>query len=156
MNYEQRMSLIKAWFKSDIVPRFNMPRDLDPKTVASDIIEAINRNIDKTNEAHFKYILEEITKHVVKNAKTRALPTVREFLDGIRNSPESHGERREHASKSSDYSYHLTAKRIRSGEPISDIFLRNSMRKKLKKITGITDKELEPYEKYLAQAAHMQ
>ena len=28
MNYDQRMSVISNWFKTDIVPRFNMPRDV--------------------------------------------------------------------------------------------------------------------------------
>jgi hypothetical protein len=45
MDYSQRISHISNWFKSDIIIRFNMPRDVDPKVSAMDVIEAINANL---------------------------------------------------------------------------------------------------------------
>ena len=45
MNYDERMAYLKDWFKSDIITRFAMPRDLEPKMVAMDVIDTINANI---------------------------------------------------------------------------------------------------------------
>ena len=45
MNYDQRIAIIKSWFKSDITTRFNMPRDLEPVVVALDAVEAVNSHI---------------------------------------------------------------------------------------------------------------
>ena len=71
MNYDERMAYLKDWFKSDIITRFAMPRDLEPKMVAMDVIDTINANIpsgvDKQRMALFT---ATITKEATRNART--------------------------------------------------------------------------------------
>ena len=157
MNYDQRMELLKNWFKSDMLVRFAMPKDLDPKTVAIDVIESINSNLpanaDKNMMDHF---CAGITRDVVRSARTRTLPSVKEFLDVTRKVAQSHGEPRTGPSPAAPSRYTIAAKNIRSGLPISDSFLKGESRKKLKEEEGITDLDLEPYDKYIHNTAHKQ
>lgn len=155
MNYDQRISLLKDWFAKDILTRFNMPRDLDPKIVAMDIIEAVNRNIpNQTDEQRMQHLVASTAKEVVQSATTRTVPSVKEFTNAIRKVSQSHGERHTGAVSVSFDPYHLAAKRIRSGEAVSDMYLSGVHRQKLINDFGITEAELDPYD--LALAAHMQ
>jgi len=155
LNYDQRISLLKDWFAKDILTRFNMPRDLDPKIVAMDIIEAVNRNIpNQVDQQRMHHIVASTAKEVVQSATTRTVPSVKEFTNAIRKVSQSHGERHTGPSKFVLDSYHLAATRIRSGDAVSDMFLSGVHREKLINDFGITDADLEPYD--LAMTAHTQ
>jgi hypothetical protein len=155
LNYDQRISLLKDWFAKDILTRFNMPRDLDPKIVAMDIIEAVNRNIpNQVDQQRMQHLVASTAKEVVQSATTRTVPSVKEFTTAIRKVSQSHGERHTGAVGVSFDLYHLAAKRIRSGEAVSDMFLRGVHRQKLIDDFGITEAELDPYD--LALAAYTQ
>ena len=155
LNYDQRISLLKDWFAKDILTRFNMPRDLNPKIVAMDIIEAVNRNIpNQVDQQRMHHIVALTAKEVVQSATTRTVPSVKEFTNAIRKVSQSHGERHTGPSKFVLDSYHLAATRIRSGDAVSDMFLSGVHRQKLINDFGITDADLEPYD--LAMTAYMQ
>ena len=126
MNYDERMQFLKDWFKSDIVSRFNMPRDLDPTIVAMDVIEAIT------------------------------LPSVRDFLEAMKNTSQSHGARSSEPSSSMFNMYAISAERIRQGNAVSDMYLRDPHRKKLIDEYSLTEKDFEPYDKWFATTAHKQ
>jgi hypothetical protein len=147
MNYDQRIAYIKQWFKDQILPRFNMPRDLDPRIVAMDVIEAVNNNIpSKTDEKRMGYFVALIAKEISRSARSRTLPPVKEFVDATRAATQGHGEARSEPTSKFANPYLITEKRIRSGEEISDLYLRGTMREQLIAQTSITDKDLEPYE----------
>jgi hypothetical protein len=163
MNYDQRISQIKHWFKEDIAKRFNMPRDLDPLVVATDAVEAVNSHIhSQFNEQQMSQVVAFITKDLVQSAKSRTLPTVREFGEAAMRASE-----RVRASLSAmnpsprgttpaDPTLLITEARIKRGESIPDTYLRGTMRELLLEKTSITAKDLVPYEKSLAMTASMQ
>lgn len=155
MNYDQRISFLKEWFKSDIVSRFNMPRDLDPTIVAMDVIEAINRNIpnDITRE-RLSSLVAPIAKEVTQSARTRTLPSVKEFLEAVRNTQQSHGEPRSESKNPSVDTYQLNADRIRQRNAVPEMYLLDPHRKKLIEEYNLTEKDFEPYDKWFGFAAH--
>ena len=155
LNYDQRISLLKDWFAKEILTRFNMPRDLDPKIVAMDIIESVNRNIPNNTDAQrMQHLVALTAKEVVQSATTRTVPSVKEFTSAIRKVSQSHGERHSAPVGFSLDSYHLAAKRIRSGDAVSDMYLGGVHREKLIHDFGITEADLHPYD--IAIAAYMQ
>ena len=158
MNYDQRMAYLKNWFGTDILSRFNMPRDLDQKIIAMDTIEAVNSNlpsgIDKERMGHLVAI---VTKEVTQSAQSRTLPSIKFFIDAARSASKTQGAARTAASRSEVGldSLKITEARIRAGEAISDTFLRGTMRAMLIAKTSITDGDLAPYE-YVDATAHKQ
>lgn len=157
MNYDQRINFLKDWFKSDIITRFNMPRDLDQKVVAMDIIEAVNRNIHSgADQQRMSHLVASITKEVTQSAKSRTLPTAKEFVDACSIASNSYREPVVGTSKRDDDPHAITAKRVRSGEAISESYLRGVMRLELQSRHGITDEQLKPYEIFLEKAAYKQ
>ena len=157
MNYDQRIAFLKEWFKTDILTRFNMPKDLDPKVVAMDLIEAINRNIpSNVTQELMSHLSASITKEVSQSARSRTLPPVKDFLDAAKKAAKSGVAPHTEPSRNLHDPYAMAAKRIRSGEPVSDTYLKGPSRKKLQQIEGITDLELEPYLKTLHNTAHKQ
>ena len=148
MNYDDRISLLKDWFRSDIASRFNMPRDLDPKFVALDVIEGVNRNIpgnlDRSGMNNFVAL---ITKEITHSARTRTLPTPKEFIEACRNAAQSDRERHTEPSQASMDPYLVNANRIRRMEAVSDLCFSEPYKKKLISEYGLTEKDFEPYGK---------
>ena len=155
MDYNQRISHISNWFKSDIIIRFNMPRDVDPKVAAMDVIEAINANLPSSiSTEQIENLLASITKEVSRSAKSRTLPTIKEFIDAARASTQS----RQIATHSADStSWHidplqLAIKRVRAGESLCESWLNGVKRKQL--LQHVTEDQLQKYDLYMA--AHKQ
>jgi len=62
-----------------------MPRDVDPKIAAMDVIEAINGNLPSPlTEERIGILLASITREVSRSAKSRTLPTAKEFVDAVK------------------------------------------------------------------------
>ena len=157
MNYEERMTILKEWFKTDMMSRFAMPRDLDPKVVAMDVIESINRNIPSgLNKQQMGSLVASITKEITQSARTRTLPSVKEFMDALKNTPETRSQPRTVQSTHQMDDYALSAQRIRQQSAVSDMYLRDPHRKKLIEEYNITYEDLAPYDKWLAMTAHKQ
>lgn len=157
MNYDQRISYLKEWFKSDIAKRFNMPRDLDPTVVAMDIIEAVNRNIPSgVSRERMSSLVAPIAKEVTQSAKTRTVPSVKEFMEAMSKVSKRHAEPRTDTTDGLRDPYQLTAKRVRSGIAIADMYLRGEHRKKLIEEYQITNEDLYPYDQWVANTAHKQ
>ena len=151
MNYDERMAYLKDWFKSDIITRFAMPRDLEPKMVAMDVIDTINANIPSgVNEQRMALFTATITKEATRNARTRVLPTAKEFLEATKTATRSGVEARTAPSTYISDPFALTAKTVLSGGAISDTYLSGSFRDKLINEYGITDADLAPYDKYIS------
>lgn len=157
MNYDERILFLKEWFKSDIAKRFNMPRDLEPTVVAMDIIEAINRNLpSKVTKERMSSLVAPIAKEVTQSAKTRTVPSVKEFMDAMSRVSKSHAEPRTDTSDDLPDSYQLNANRIRSGAAVGELYLRGKHRKKLIEEYHITEEDLHPYDEWVANTAHKQ
>ena len=163
MNYDQRIAIIKSWFKSDITTRFNMPRDLEPVVVALDAVEAVNSHIfSGCNEQQLSQVVAFITKDLVQTAKSRTLPTVKEFSDAASRASErmratlSAMNPRPRGNTPASPNLLITEARIKRGDVISDLYLRGTMREELLKYTSITAEDLIPYEKTLAYTAYSQ
>ena len=157
MSYDQRADRLKAWFKEDMLVRFSMPKDLDPKTGALDVIDCINSNLPSHVEKDkMDNLLSAVTREIVQSARTRTLPSVKEFSDVVRKIAQSHGAPLTERSSPVADRYTATAKSIRLGLAISDSFLKSPSREILKEKEGITDLDLEPYDKYMHNTAHKQ
>lgn len=155
MDYNQRISHISNWFKSDIIIRFNMPRDVDAKVSAMDVIEAINANLPSPLSAEqVGNLLASITKEVSRSAKSRTLPTIKEFIDAARASSQS----RQTATHNADSTswridpLQIAVKRVRAGESLCESWLRGPKRKQL--LEHVTEDQLRKYDLYIA--AHKQ
>ena len=163
MNYDQRIAIIKSWFKSDITSRFNMPRDLEPVVVALDAVEAVNSHIfSGCNEQQLSQVVAFITKDLVQTAKSRTLPTVKEFAEAASRASErmratlSAMNPRPRGDTPANPNLLITEARIKRGDVISDLYLRGTMREELLEHTSITAEDLIPYEKTLAYTAYSQ
>lgn len=159
MTYDERLVLIKEWFVRDIASRFSTPNGIDPKIAASDTIEAVNSYIPAsvTHET-MGQLLASITRELARSARSRTLPTVRDFIAATSDAAQKRTDARTITTRTETIPPYLriTVARIRAGDAISDTWLRGSMREELLSMTDITEKDLEPYEKYLASAAHKQ
>jgi hypothetical protein len=155
MNYDQRISHITNWFRAEITIRFNMPRDVDPKIAAMDVIEAINGNLPSPlTEERIGTLLASITKEVSRSAKSRTLPTAKEFVDAVRALTQS-GQIAPRTSTEGAWRIdplQTTIKRIRAGQPFCESWLKGMKREELLRHVNISD--LEPYDLYMA--AHTQ
>lgn len=155
MNYDQRMAVISNWFKADIIPRFNMPRDVDARISATDVMEAVNSNIPSpTTPERMGNLLASITKEVARSAKSRTLPTIKEFIDAARISAQSH-QTASHSANSDGWRIdplEITVKRVRAGEAICQSWLSGIRRTELLK--HVSEDQLQKYDLYIA--AHTQ
>lgn len=155
MNYDQRMAIISNWFKTDIVPRFNMPRDVDARISATDVMEAVNSNIPSpTTPERMGNLLASITKEVARSAKSRTLPTIKEFVEAARISAQS-GQTASHSVSSEGWRIdplEITVKRVRAGEAICQSWLSGIRRTELLK--HVSEDQLQKYDLYIA--AHTQ
>jgi len=148
MNYDQRIAHIKEWFGTDILTRFNMPRDLDPKIVALDIIEAINRNLpNKTTKERMHHFTQTITKEVTQTATSRTLPQVKAFTDACKVASQSHGDGRTTAASDFLDPWVIAAKRIASGQPVNEDFLKEPRRSRLISEYKVSESSFEQYNK---------
>ena len=153
MTYEQRIAVIRDWFKSEIAPRFSMPKDVDARIAASDTIEAVNANIAAKHQ-DLTPILASALKQLTASARSRTLPTVKEFREAALTASKSHTEAATGTISTSSSTYQVVARKVRAGEAIGDQWLRNTMRKELLENTDLTDEDLRPYDLYIA--AHKQ
>ena len=155
MNYDQRIASITNWFRSEITIRFNMPRDVDPKIAAMDVIEAINGNLPSPlTEERIGTLLASITREVSRSAKSRTLPTAKEFVDAVKALTQS-GQIAPRSSTEEAWRIdplQIALKRIRAGEPLCESWLNGGKREQLLRHINVGD--LEPYDLYMA--AHTQ
>lgn len=132
-----------------------MPRDVDPKIAAMDVIEAINGNLPSPlTEERIGTLLASITKEVSRSAKSRTLPTAKEFVDAVKALTQS-GQIAPRSSTEGAWRIdplQIALKHIRAGEPLCASWLKGSKRKELLRHINVSD--LEPYDLYLA--AYMQ
>lgn len=155
MNYDQRISRITTWFKEEIAIRFNMPRDIDAKVAAMDVIESMNSNIDgMINPDSLTELLSLTAKEVSRSAHSRTLPTVKMFVDAAKVAAKSHGAGRTARTLQPSDPMHINAQRVLSGQPVPEHYLTGKMRDRLLNETKVTEKDLEPYDLYTA--AHKQ
>ncbi len=147
MNYDQRISYLKNWLGTDILSRFNMPRDLDQKIIAMDTIEAVNRNLPSPiNKERMGQLVALITKELTQSAQTRTLPNVKAFIEATRFATRGTAAETALTPSVGRDTYKINEARIRAGEAIPDTFLRGTMREQLIARTSITDADLAPYE----------
>jgi len=156
MNYEQRIDVIKDWFRNDMLTRFTPPTGADPKVVATDTIEAVNNNIpSNTIKEQMNNILSSLTKDIVHSAKSRTLPVVKDFITSTRKCTQTLREMGS-IGKSTEWSldpFEVAARRIRAGEAVSETFLHGRQKEQLMQRTGINEGDIQ---KYLDPTAHTQ
>ena len=159
MNYDQRIARIKEWFKSEVLTRFTPPNGVDPKAAAMDVIECVNANIpNSVDQTQLDNFLASITKEIVRASRSRTIPMPKDFIQAAKNVSERRGDGPGPAISTSDDldPVKLTERRVARGDAIGDQWLRGSLRQQLLEQTSVTEKDLEPYEKYIASAAHKQ
>jgi hypothetical protein len=149
MIFEQRMALVKAWMKEEIMPRFSPPSGLDASKLAMDIAEAVNSAVPNvTNEQHFKYLLEQVQKNILKSARTRVMPTVKEFSAACSKLAIPDEAKVNEGWKLCPYT--ITEKQVRSDQPIAAYWLEEHRLAELLDNTNLTMEDMRKY------TAHMQ
>lgn len=159
LNYDQRMSIIREWFKKDILTRFTPPQGVDPKVAADDAMEAVNSNLSShLTKEPMDWILSQVARELTRNARARSLPLTKDFVSATRMASEGHREAHTGATRSSGTldTFKVNEGRVRRGEPISEQWLRGSMREMLLANTSLTEKDLAPYDKAIDNAAYTQ
>lgn len=149
MNYEERMGIIRRWFKQTIQPRFSVPPGADPQMVVDDTCEAVNANIESmTTEADMLIILEHVRSNIVRTAKTRTIPVVKEFIDRTRNASKSLSDARTETTwkRYTLDSDEIEARRIREGKPVSEMYLRGHSKERLMRKHGLTERDFAKYQ----------
>lgn len=155
MNYDQRISYLKNWMKTDILPRFNMPRDLDPKIAAMDVIEAVNSNIaNGTTPERMSQLVASIAKELAQSARSRTLPPVKDFIDATRKASSAYADKSALPKPKTNSAHKINANRIRQREAVPDYYITGTGRAILIEEYGLTESDFQPYD--LASAAHMQ
>jgi len=101
-------------------------------------------------------LLEKTLKDAMRNARSRTLPLPKDFAESAGRASKDAGAPASASSSSGSTldSLKVAEARIRAAQPVSDLFLRGTMRKMLLENTSITESDLVPYE--LAVAAHKQ
>lgn len=132
-----------------------MPRDVDAKVAAMDVIDAINSNLSSplTSE-RIGNLLASITKEVSRSAKSRTLPTAKEFVDAVRTLTQS-GQISTHSAPNDSWRIDplmAAVKRVKAGESIPESWLKGGKRQQL--LCHVNESDLEPYDVYIA--AHKQ
>lgn len=157
MTYEQRIALVGQWFKTEIAPRFSMPNGLDPRIVINDVIEGINAHIPSNlDRERIGNLLASITKEIARSAKSRTLPTAKDFIDATRAASQAYSTPSPtHPTRTTSIDpLRLAAARIRAKETVGEGYLKGARREALMKEHGITETDLAPYDLYIA--AHKQ
>jgi hypothetical protein len=156
MNYNQRITHIKQWFKSSVLTRFTPPNGVDPLIVAVDTIEAINANIPADADQRLvDHYLESIIKETTRNAKSRTLPVIEKFTTAAKGVSHRASDVLviDGPATRVDREYIVTEGRVKRGEAICDSYLSGHKRQTLLMTTSVEQKDLD---KYLAPAARMQ
>lgn len=132
-----------------------MPRDVDAKISAMDVIEAINGNLPSPlTQERIGNLLSSITKEVSRSAKSRTLPTPKEFVDAIKGLTQG-GQISTHSTSSDAWCIdplNIAIKRVRARESINESWLKGDKRKLL--LRHVDEKDLHLYDLYIA--AHKQ
>lgn len=145
MNYEMRMSAVKQWLKTDILPRFSAPNNVDKATAANDVAEAVNSNIPRvSNMDQFNTHLEGVRKHIIGNARSRTLPVPKDFIEACRETTKSKATSSQHHTYKA-CPYKITENRVKAGEAISSTWLTDRMIDDLIANTNLTMEDLKPY-----------
>ncbi len=144
LTYDQRIEMLSTWFKNDVVKRFAPPRDADPRLIAHDTINSVNRHLpSQMNHDQMLTTMERILRIVIENARTRTLPPAYDFVKAAQSAAPT-GVRA--ASGAAFKPALMVEKAIHAGAPISEFWLRGRQREELLAQTSITDADLAPYD----------
>ena len=147
INFEQRTSLIKAWLKEEISPRFDFPRNQNAAMIARDTMETVNASLPNCADPQaFGSLLEGVKKHLVERSTSRTLPPPKYFIDACKMAVQksSGGNISEVSDKVLDVLV-INAKRIKAGEPVSEHWLTDRGRKLLITKAGLTAADFKKY-----------
>ncbi len=157
MTYEQRIAIIAQWFRDDIAVRFSMPNGIDPKIAATDVIEAINSHIPSAlDRERIGNLLAATTKEVARSAKSRTLPTARDFAEATKQAASAFRPPTptQHTDAHDIDPMRLAAHRIKTKQPVSEDWLKGKRRDLMLSRGLVTNDDLHPYDLYIA--AHKQ
>ena len=148
MTFEQRVRVIKAWIKRDILTRFNPPNGLDPVIAIEDVVKAVNGKLPSNLEPHvFNLGLERITADILGKSKTRSLPAASIFQQSALTVAQSLYEPRTEAVGQSDTPTYMTvaAARIRAGNPVGEFYIHGNGAEELIGLGLVTREDITHY-----------
>jgi len=149
MNYEQRIAIIKDWFKSDIATRFTVPSGVDPKVMASDCIEILNSCIPPVKDIkRLKYILTETQKLLVKTSRTRTIPIAKDFSTAAAEVIKRLEPDQVNTSLHKLDPLAIAAKRIKAREPVGESYLKGELLKALLGTKLVSELDIAAYKQH--------
>jgi hypothetical protein len=148
ITYDMRIAAVRQWLKEEIFTRFTAPQGADPKLLANDTVELVNKSLPNcTTMEQFKKLLDLTRDHMQVTARSRTLPVPKDIKEACRLAlgsgrlaPVEDGQ----GAWRPD-TYALVEKAVRNGNPISDHHLSDVGLERLFKHTTLTREELEPY-----------
>jgi len=126
VTYDMRIEAVRAWLKEEIFTRFSAPNGADPRLLANDTAELVNKSLPSVQTMEqFDVLLGATRDHLITTARTRTLPTLPYIKDACR---AAIGAGRSAPAEAGVGAYRpdpwrILEKRVRNGEPISEIHL---------------------------------
>jgi hypothetical protein len=146
MNFDLRMQMVRQWLKDDLLPRFSAPNNVDKATAANDVAETVNANLPFVqSKDQFKFYLDAVCKHVIRNARGRTLPVPKDFVDACREAAKTKTSESAIRTEWRCNPYKITERRVKAGEAIGSTWLSERAIRDLIANTSLTICELQPY-----------
>jgi len=149
MNYDERIAVIRAWIKEEILTRFTPPTGVSPGVAIEDVIKSINMKIrSKINPEDMDILLSKITEDILSKSKTRSLPAPAIFQQSATAVAERlyEGRTRQVEEVHTPTYLSVAAKRIRLGEPVTEFYETGSGAEELIDLSLITREDLSKYQ----------
>jgi len=148
VTYDMRIAAVRAWLKEEIFTRFSAPTGADPKLLANDTAELVNKSLPSVQTMEqFDALLVATRDHLTVTARTRTLPTLPYIKDACR---AAIGAGR-HAPADAGMGacrpdpWRILETRVRNGEAISDHHLTPVGIDDVLLHTNLTKADLDPY-----------
>ena len=154
MNYESRKRLISSWL-FEFLKRYEAPPHLDQDAARQEMIlmvEDLNSEIPKCDEASMKNLLGKVSSFVRKNVKSRRWPTINSFVSGVKEYRKdviiTEVDAIPSLPKDHDHSTYY-ANKIKRREDVPHHWIEGISGQRLLELNLVTEEDLEPYKKYL-------
>mgnify|MGYP000191401502 CR=1 FL=1 len=151
MNYDERTREIATWLHG-FLHRYKPPPEYDIATQKQTLdlfVNDINSRIRSPIKLdQIKSILNKIDSKIRSKQSSRIWPSNKMFIDAtVEASNDLAATTTLDVPRATLDTYAITERRIKNGEPISDIYIKNSiMRQKILDNTNITTEDLKNYE----------
>lgn len=156
MKYDQRTRSIGAWLQQEL-QSYDVPANHTTARAAAEMsamVEDINSEIaDGINEDAMKHVLNKMSQDVRKNNRTRSWPTPYNFVKAAQKCSDAYKPAQIGAKQPTTFDADaIAAKRMNSGEPVAETFIRGSGANRLLEKNFVTMNVIDMYREGLEKS----